>query len=141
MNNHAPESYRCPICPAVQGLENEDTLIKQSDIVYQDDLVTAFIGSFFIGKNDGHPIVVPNQHYENIYDLPDEVGGHIFEVAKKLALAVRQTYGCEGITILQNNEPAGGQHAFHYHTHIFPRYTDDGLHANMLTKRQTTPEE
>ncbi len=141
MHNHAPKNYRCPICIAISGMENEETLIVQNDIVYKDDLVTAFIGSFFIGKNDGHVIVVPNGHFENIYDLPDEVGGRIFAVGKKLAIAIRETYGCEGITTLQNNEPIGNQHAFHYHFHVFPRYENDNLHANMSDKRQTTPEE
>lgn len=141
MYNHAPEGYKCPICIAVSGVESEDTLIEQADIVYRDDLVTAFIGSFFIGENSGHPIVVPNEHYENIYDMPDHVGARIFSVAKRLATAVRSTYECEGVTTLQNNEPVGNQHAFHYHLHVFPRYMDDNLHGNMSHKRSTAPEE
>lgn len=141
MYNHAPADYRCPICPAVKGIENENTLIKQDDIVYQDGKVTALINSFFVGNNPGHVIVVPNEHYENIYDLPEELGGHIFGIAKQIALAIRETYGCEGVTTAQNNEPAGGQHAFHYHFHIFPRYTDDALHSHMGGKRLASPEE
>ena len=39
MYNHGPENYTCPICPAVNGIENQDTLIKQSDIVYKDELI------------------------------------------------------------------------------------------------------
>lgn len=139
--NHTPGKYKCPICVAIEGRENEDTFIRQNDIVYKDDLVTAFVGSFFIGKNSGHPIVVPNKHFENIYDMPDEVGHRIFTVAKKLALAVRKTYSCEGTTLVQNNEPFGGQHAFHYHLHVFPRYADDNFHKNYLHKRLTEPKE
>src|SRR5438105_4908079 len=115
MYNHAPHDYKCPICIAIQGIENSDTLIAQSDIVYQDELVTAFISSFFIGKNPGHIIIVPNKHFENIYDIPDDYAHGIHEVAKKMALALKQASQCEGVTTLQNNEPAGNQHAFHYH--------------------------
>lgn len=57
------------------------------------------------------------------------------------AVIMRQAYGCEGVTVLQNNEPAGGQHLFHYHMHLFPRYENDALHAHMLEKRTATPEE
>ena len=52
---------------------------------------------------------------------------------------MKESCGCDGITTLQNNEPAGGQHAFHYHFHIFPRYDDDALHANMMNKQLADP--
>jgi|GEM_PF-2341840 hypothetical protein len=45
MFNYAPEDYRCPICIAIDGIENEDTWIKQDDIFYKDDLVTGFIST------------------------------------------------------------------------------------------------
>lgn len=84
-------------------------------------------------------IIVPNEHYENIYDLPTDVAAHIMSIAKKISIAMKQAYNCEGITLLQNNEPAGGQHAFHYHLHIFPRYDHDDLHINMHDKQLTDP--
>jgi histidine triad (HIT) family protein len=104
----------------------EGTLIEPSDFVYEDDLVVGLINSFFVGNNSGHIIVVPKDHYENIYTLPDSAGHRVFEVSKKLALVMKEVYGCDGITIRQNNEPAGDQHAFHYHLHVFPRYDEDG---------------
>lgn len=141
MFNHASSDYICPICLGIQGIENDHTLIRQSDIVYKDEIVTVFIASFFIGNNSGHIIVVPNQHFENIYDLPDELATKIQEVTKKFSIILKNTYQCKGITTLQNNEPDGGQHAFHYHLHIFPRYPDDNLHQNMNSKKLTTPSE
>ncbi|MFA4817377.1 MAG: HIT family protein [Parcubacteria group bacterium] len=141
MYNHAPENYKCPICLAVKGIENEDTMIKQADIVYKDDLVTIFIGSKFIKNNPGHPIIVPNTHYENFYELSDDVACHIIKIAKKVALALKTARKCEGITITQNNEPVGNQHAFHYHLHVFPRFTDDELYKNMIDTVVSTPEE
>lgn len=142
MYNHAPENYKCPICLGVQGIESDDTLIRQGDIVYQDNLVTVFIGSIWVGNNNpGHPLVVPNEHYENIYDMPEEVGHRIFDVAKKVALALKEVRKCDGITFLQNNEPAGNQHAFHYHLHIFPRFEGDELNANMSKSYRPTAEE
>jgi histidine triad (HIT) family protein len=132
---HANSDYRCPICPGTKGIESEDTLIKKSDIVFRNRLVTVFVASFFIGKNLGHAIIVPNKHYENLYDLPDSVGKEIFAVSKKVALVMKNAYGCDGITILQNNEPAGDQHAFHYHLHVFPRYKKDNFSKNPTNKK------
>lgn len=135
MYNHAGREYKCPICLGIQGIENKDTLIKKSDIVFRNKLVTAFIASFFIGRNLGHVIVVPNRHIENLYDLPDVVGSEVFKISKKMSLAIKKAYRCEGITILQNNEPAGDQHAFHYHLHILPRYKKDNLSKNLTNKK------
>lgn len=139
MHSHAPADYVCPICLGVHGVENDKTLLRLQDIVYVDKVVTAFINSFWIKNNPGHVIVVPNDHYENFYDLPAGVGAHILTIAQKIALAMKKAYECNGITLLQNNEPAGGQHAFHYHLHIFPRYEHDDLHANMTNKQLADP--
>ncbi len=135
------QGYKCPICPAVAGLEIPQTLIKRSDIVYANQWVTAFISSFFIKNNLGHVIIVPNQHFENIYDLPNEIGHHIYDAVKKVAFALKEAYMCDGISTAQHNEPAGNQHAFHYHMHVFPRYENDDLYGNILHKISTTPEE
>ncbi len=127
-------TYICPICLGNQGVENDQTLLKQSDLVFRDDLVSVWINSFWIGKNDGHVIVVPNAHYGNLYDLPKEVGHRVFEVSQMMSAVLKKAYGCDGITLRQNNEPAGDQHAFHYHLHIFPRYENDGFNQNMASK-------
>lgn len=141
MHNHAPENYACPICLAVSGIENEQTWIKQADIFYRDELVVGFISSKFVKGNEGHPLIVPVQHFENFYDLPAEYGQRIFEVSRRVASVLREARKCDGVTILQNNEPAGDQHAFHYHLHLFPRFTGDHFHEELIRARVSLPEE
>lgn len=139
MYNHAPKDYKCPLCLAVSGVESEDTLVKQTDIIYKDKFITALINSFFIKNNPGHVIVIPNEHFENLYEIESETLYKIMNVVQKIATAMKKSYSCEGITLLQNNEPVGGQHAFHFHLHIFPRYENDELHANMGNKQLAEP--
>lgn len=142
MYNHAPADYICPICLGVQGVENEHTLLMQADRVLRDDVVSAFINSFWVGRNEGHVIVVPNNHYEHLYELPDDVAMHIMVVAKRVALALKAAYGCDGITVRQNNEPASEQHAFHYHLHLFPRYDRDDFNQRAIERaRLSDPQE
>jgi histidine triad (HIT) family protein len=141
MFNHAPENYICPICLAVKGIENEDTMIKKTDIILKDDSVMVFIGSRFIENNLGNVIIVPNEHYENFYDLPDEIACRIIKIAKKIAIAVKETKKCDGISIRQNNEPASDQHAFHYHLHVYPRFIDDKFHENLKNLKLPSIEE
>ncbi len=135
-------SYICPICLGYQGIENEHTHLKQADLVYRDDLVSAWINSFWIGQNAGHVIVVPNAHFVNIYDIPTDVGHRIFDVAQRVSKALKASYRCDGITMRQNNEPAGDQHAMHYHLHIFPRYEGDNFNQALAQKsRLSSPSE
>lgn len=141
MYNHALQDYKCPICLGAQGIENEDTMLKQADLVFKDNLVSVFINSFFINGNEGHLIVVPNKHFENLYELNPEYAHRIIDISQKMAVAIKKSYGCDGVTIRQNNEPASGQHAFHYHMHIFPRYDNDNFETNVSKKRESTPEE
>ncbi len=141
MHNHAPENYNCPICLGVNGIENEATMLKQADIVFKDDLVTAFINSKFVGNNLGHVIAVPNEHFENLYDMPEEVLGRIVIVSKKIAHAMKKARNCDGVMIQQNNEPASNQHAFHYHMHVFPRFDGDNIYAHMNSARVSDPQE
>jgi histidine triad (HIT) family protein len=137
MYNHAPENYTCPLCLAVEGIENDKTLVKQADIFFKDESVTAFISSFLVRKNPGHVIVIPNKHYENLYDLPDEFIASIHSFSKRAAIALKKAYGCDGVSLSQHNEPAGDQHAWHYHLHIVPRYPGDEFYKSILEHVQT----
>ena len=134
MKSNAPKNYICPICLGNQGVENKDTLLMQNDLVFEDELVKVWINSFWIKGNEGHLIVVPDQHYETLYEIPKDIGCRIFDVSKKMALALKEAYKCDGVTIRQNNEPASDQHAFHYHQHVIPRYNGDNFNKELTKK-------
>jgi histidine triad (HIT) family protein len=138
---HAPQNYICPICVALNGTENSQTLIHQADIFYKDELVTGLINSFSLGGVAGNALVVPNKHFEHLFALPTKYGHRVFEVLQKTAIAMKQAYGCNGITLLQCNEPAGWQHAFHYHHHVMQRYTDDDFTGGLQQKSVTPKHE
>jgi histidine triad (HIT) family protein len=133
MYNHTPENYDCPFCLLIEGVKNEHVHSIQSDIVYHDDVVTAFIGSHQWPNNHGNTIIVPNEHFENIYDLPLRFVQDIHRVAKSLAIAMKKVYVCDGVSTRQHNEPAGNQDVWHYHLHVTPRYENDNFYG---TQRQ-----
>jgi histidine triad (HIT) family protein len=141
MHNNAPNDYSCPICIAIAGTENDDTWIVQEDIFYKDDLVTGFIGSKSIKGNECHPLIVPNEHYENVYDLPEEVGHRVFDISKRTAIGLKQVRSCDGVNLIQNNEPAADQHAFHYHLHVIPRFDGDSFHEEFWKAERSEPKD
>jgi histidine triad (HIT) family protein len=126
--NHEPAGYECPFCFLLAGGETE--IDSPRDILRQTDLATAFIASGWWPQNRGHVLVIPNAHHENIYDLPAEYGHAVHDVVREIAVAMRTAYGCDGISTRQHNEPAGGQDAWHYHVHVFPRYDGDNLYGS-----------
>ena len=140
MHSHEPEGYVCPFCRIVAG-EDDGQYTRQADIVFQDDTVTAFIAAAWWPENAGHVLVIPNDHYESIYDIPDDVLGAVQVVGKRIALALKSAYGCDGTSFRQHNEPHGDQEVWHYHLHVFPRYAGDDLYLRSNEKRYTTPEE
>ena len=137
MYNHAPTDYVCPICLAANGIEDGRTQIAQSDIFYRDDLVMGFIRTKSIKGNEGHPLLVPVQHAENIFDLPNVVAHAIMDVAQQVALALKETRKAAGVTLIQNNEPAGDQHAFHFHLHVIPRFENDRFHEELWKSQKS----
>ena len=70
-------------------------------------------------------MILPKQHYANIYELDESIAAKAFVLAKKMAAHMTEVLGCEGFNIVQNNGPLAGQTVFHFHIHLIPRYPDD----------------
>lgn len=93
--------------------------------VFEDDATLVFMDLQSV--NPGHVLVVVKPHRANIYELDDELAGAAFRTAARMARAVKQAFGCEGVTLFQANEPAGAQTVFHFHIHVLPRWEGDGM--------------
>ena len=129
MYNNAPEGYICPFCLVAQRIENEHVLTKQSDVIYRDDYITAFISAGWWENNKGHVLIIPNKHFENLYELPSDYSAKIHNFEKQVAIALKQVYKCDGVSSRQHNESAGNQDVWHYHLHVFQRYENDNLYT------------
>lgn len=128
MYSHAPENYDCPFCKFSK--REETPLNKLPDIVFSDDICMAFISPRMWPNNPGNVIIIPKKHFENIYQIPDDLLAHLNVIAKKIAIAMKKSYECGGISTRQHNEPDGGQDVFHFHLHVFPRHKNDNLYEN-----------
>ena len=122
VKSHQPTDYRCPFCNIVSGGEDEGL------IVLRNDTVVAVLSLHQQVGNHGALLLFPVSHIESIYSVPELVGAALFTATKRLAIALKEALGCDGITIRQNNEPAGDQDVWHYHLHVVPRYTHDNYH-------------
>jgi histidine triad (HIT) family protein len=96
-----------------------------ASFVYEDASVMAFLD--IRPLNMGHTLVIPKEHYETIYEIPDELIGHIHTIVKRTALALKKATEADGITVIQQNGRAAGQEIFHLHVHVVPRYMGQKL--------------
>ena len=140
MYNHQPEKYICPLCQVANG-ETTERGNLESCVIFRDKNITAYISPKWWRSNPGHVIIIPNVHFENIYDLPEEYGHAIFDASKKVAIALKISYKCNGVSTRQHNEPAGNQDVWHYHLHVYPRYVDDNFYKNHHDAYWTTEAE
>ena len=74
----------------------------------------------------GHALILPKEHFANLYELPEETAGEVMKLAKKMMIKMTERLGCEGFNLVQNNGDLAGQTVFHFHMHMIPRYQADG---------------
>jgi histidine triad (HIT) family protein len=124
---HEPPGYKCPFCSLLRGVETERN--RLDDIVWRDELTTAFISPKWWPENPGAAIVIPNEHVENLYGITVDVLGAVGATTKRVACAMRDAYRCDGTSTRQHNEPGANQDVWHFHVHVFPRRRGDDLYA------------
>lgn len=75
---------------------------------------------------EGHALILPKEHYADLFELPEELAGEAMKLAKRLAEKMRTALQCDGFNLVQNNGKTAGQTVFHFHLHVIPRYEGDG---------------
>ncbi len=119
----------CIFCKLANGDIPTNTL-------YEDDVVRVIFDAE--PAAEGHVLILPKEHFDNIYTLDDATAAHVFQVAAKIAKAMKTSLACEGINVVQNNGEAAGQTVFHFHMHIIPRNSGDTVSVGWKKKEVST---
>lgn len=89
--------------------------------IYEDDIIMAFLD---VNPNhNGHTLIIPKKHYENIYDIDEDILNHIMKKAKEIAGLLKEKLNFDGISLCENNEY--GQEIKHFHLHLIPKYKEE----------------
>ena len=111
------KNENCIFCKIANGEIPSKTL-------YEDDLFRVILDLGPATK--GHALILPKEHFANLYELPDDTAAQAMILAKKMAALMKDRLGCDGLNVIQNNGETAGQTVFHFHMHLIPRYEDDG---------------
>lgn len=106
----------CIFCKLANGDIPTSTIYEDEDFRVILDLGPA---------TKGHALILPKEHYENLYEIDDEIAGKAMKLAKKMITQMTEVLGCDGYNVVQNNGAAAGQTVFHFHMHLIPRYKGD----------------
>lgn len=108
----------CIFCKIVDGQIPSATIFEDENVKVILDIAPAA---------KGHAILLVKQHAANIFELDSELAGKVFSVVPKVAQALKEELGCDGMNILQNNGEMAGQTVFHLHIHFIPRWKEDTI--------------
>ena len=108
----------CVFCKIVAG---EIPSVKLAET----PLAVAFMDIGPISR--GHALVISRDHYEDLTAMPPQTAGAIYELAARVAAALKEAVAAEGLNVLQNNGRVAGQVVSHFHVHLIPRWANDGL--------------
>ena len=103
----------CIFCKIANGEIPSATLYEDEEFRVILDLGPA---------SKGHALILPKNHYRNLYDIDEATASKAICLAKKMITKMTDVLGCDGYNIVQNNEEAAGQTVFHFHMHLIPRY-------------------
>lgn len=106
----------CIFCKLANGEIPSATLYEDEDFRVILDLGPA---------TKGHALILPKEHYANLYEIDEELAGKAFKLAKKMVTELTEVLGCDGYNVVQNNGEVAGQTVFHFHMHLIPRYKND----------------
>lgn len=119
----------CIFCQIVAG-------DADATFIFEDDTVVVFLDINPV--TPGHTLVVPRAHMPALSDVDPRTGAHMFNVAQRMAKALRASdLRCEGVNLFYADGEAANQTVFHAHLHVFPRYDGDGF--GLTAERQTQP--
>lgn len=121
----------CIFCKIANGEIPSRTLYEDEDFRVIMDLAPA---------TKGHSLILPKNHYKNIYEIADDTAAKVLPLAKKMAVRMTEKLGADGFNIVQNNNEVAGQTVFHFHVHLIPRYNDDRQSLVMKPQEMTDTE-
>lgn len=122
----------CIFCKIAKGDIPSATIYETGDFKCILDVAPA---------NRGHALIITKEHYDNIFQLDAETAAKIFSFATVAAKAIKEETGCEGMNVLQNNGAVAGQTVNHFHLHLVPRNTGDGVNMSWAPKETVSEEQ
>lgn len=121
----------CIFCKLANGVIPTNSIYEDEDFNVILDMSPA---------TKGHALILPKEHYKNLYELPEDTAADVMRLAKKMAVKMTEKLNADGFNLVQNNNEVAGQTVFHFHMHLIPRYSDDAQKIGWVPTTPTSEE-
>jgi histidine triad (HIT) family protein len=101
----------CIFCRIIGGEE-------MVSLVHEDERTLAFLD--IQPMNRGHTLIFTKDHFETLFDMPEDLAAHCLAVARRIAPGIKRAMKAQAINIFSANGKAGGQDVLHFHLHLIP---------------------
>lgn len=108
----------CIFCKIAKGEIPSATVYETPEFKVMLDVAPA---------NKGHALIIPKEHFDNIFQIDAETAGKLFSLGTVVARAMKEELNPDGLNVVQNNGEAAGQTVNHFHLHLIPRFKDDDV--------------
>jgi len=105
------ENPGCVYCRIIGG----DEMVS---VIHEDENIIAFLD--IQPLHPGHVLVVPKEHFKNLFYVPEELVSQTFAAARRIMPGLRKATGCRAVNLFSPNGADGGQDVFHFHLHLIP---------------------
>ncbi len=113
----------CIFCKLANG-------VIPTNMIYEDDDFAVIMDADPVSR--GHALIIPKEHADNLWELPEETASKLIPLAKKIGSRMKDVLSFDGFNILQNNGETAGQSVFHFHMHLIPRYEGAANNDKLL---------
>lgn len=121
----------CIFCKIINGDIPSAKVYEDEDFVIMLDIGPATFG---------HVLILPKEHYANLFEMPEELLVKAVKLAKSFGEKLVKALHADGMNVVQNNGLAAGQTVFHFHMHLIPRYEGDSV-GELWTPGSLTEED
>ena len=121
----------CIFCKIINGDIPSAKVYEDEDFVIMLDIGPATFG---------HVLILPKEHYANLFEMPEELLAKAVKLAKSFGEKLVKALHADGMNVVQNNGLAAGQTVFHFHMHLIPRYEGDSV-GELWTPGSLTEED
>ena len=132
--HHATDEGACVFC----RFANEE-VSESTGVLLRSGETFVILNAFPYGS--GHLLVVPSRHVAAIEELNEDEYADFFWTLRKTVVALKATYGPDGMNIGFNlGRAAGAGIPKHLHAHVLPRWNGDTNFMTSIGETRVLPE-
>ena len=120
------------ICPTCYNRDHDYCITgdESKQTIYENDLFKCILINE--PRAEGHTVIVSQEHYKDMMEIPDELCREVYTFAKKAMIALKKVYGAESVYLCTMCDGPIN----HFHVQLIPRYSYEKRGSGNFVKER-----